>query len=89
MQGSVISIILASLTVVTGVWLVSAAIIGYFARSSEVLERIAVAALGFVLLVPASIFIGGKADELFGAILNTAIGVLSNIKVFRCPATCK
>ena len=56
-------------TAVAGVWLVSAALVGYFARPLGMVARLALGIAGLALLVPAGTFPGAVWTDVVGVIL--------------------
>jgi TRAP-type uncharacterized transport system fused permease subunit len=68
--GEVWSITLATITAIAGVWLVSIAIAGYFARRLETATRFVFAAAGLLALIPAGAFPGAVYTDIVGAVVG-------------------
>jgi TRAP transporter 4TM/12TM fusion protein len=73
MQGDPWHILIDFVAAIVGVWLVSAAMIGYSVRPLSALYRLCYGAIGLALLVPLGAFGGGRALNIAGACL--AIGL--------------
>lgn len=69
MQGAPLSIGLTFATAVTGVWLVSASIVGYFKRPLAPAMRMGFAVAGLLLLFPSGGFPGTLTADLVGFVL--------------------
>jgi TRAP transporter 4TM/12TM fusion protein len=70
MQGNPFPIIAAFITAVLGVWMVSAAIIGYFSMHLNGTDRFLFAMAGISLFVPATAFPGAVWTDVAGLILT-------------------
>ncbi|MEQ8695825.1 MAG: TRAP transporter fused permease subunit [Bauldia litoralis] len=66
MQGETISIILAFVTAVGGVWLVSIGFVGHFAGSLSVLLRASFVVAGVALMVPVDLHPSAYWSDIFG-----------------------
>jgi len=73
MQGDPLDILITFATAVAGVWLVSAAVIGFFRVRMNWLNRLLFALAGFMLLLPASAFSWGVWSDLIGLVLGVAL----------------
>ncbi len=72
-EGNPLTLILDVTTAVAGVWLVSAALVGYFGRALTMLARIALAVAGLGLLVPVGTFTGAYWTDIGGSLLAVII----------------
>jgi len=66
-------VVLAAATALAGVWLVTAAIVGYFARDLTAVMRLGFALAGLLLLVPSGAFPRGYLTDIAGAALGLAL----------------
>ena len=79
-------IAVAILTAVIGVWLVSAALAGYFARPLGMVQRLLFAGAGLMALVPASAFEGALITDAIGVLLGAGM-MLADVLGKRRPMT--
>jgi len=70
MQGNPVSVAVAAVTALLGVWLISAAIIGYFASRLGVVTRILFLIAGLGVLIPGSAFPGAVYTDIAGLVLG-------------------
>ncbi|MBL4600117.1 MAG: TRAP transporter fused permease subunit [Rhizobiaceae bacterium] len=68
MVGEPLEIAIATITAAMGVWLVSAALAGFFAGRLSPIMRILFGAFGLLALIPAGAFEGGYITDLVGVI---------------------
>jgi TRAP-type uncharacterized transport system fused permease subunit len=73
MQGATLDIVIAAVTAVLGVWLISAAIIGYFARPLTPINRLLFVAAGLGVLMPAQAFPGAIYTDIAGLVLGALL----------------
>jgi TRAP transporter 4TM/12TM fusion protein len=73
MEGPAYAIILAAVTAMIGVWLVSIGIVGHLVRNINAFERILFIASGIALVTPADAFKGALATDIGGLILGAAL----------------
>ena len=73
MQGTVFDSAVAFVTAVAGVWLATAAILGYLLRPMGWALRLAFAVAGIALLIPARAFPGAATIEFVGIALGTLL----------------
>ncbi|MDH3444467.1 MAG: TRAP transporter large permease subunit, partial [Deltaproteobacteria bacterium] len=73
MQGAPLSIGLAFATALGGVWLVSAAVVGYLQRPLSPAMRMALTIVGFLLLIPPGAFDGAGIVNILGFILGVLL----------------
>jgi TRAP transporter 4TM/12TM fusion protein len=71
--GAPFDVALAVLTAVMGVWLVSAALAGYFAERLSPVMRVLFAVAGLMALVPATAFEGALATDVAGVVGGLAL----------------
>ena len=72
MMGGPVEIAMAALTAFFGVWLISAALAGYFVDRLSLPMRIVFAAAGLAALIPAGAFEGAVYTDIGGAIVGVA-----------------
>ena len=84
--GPPLDIAVATVTALLGVWLVSAAGVGYFMRPLGLIGRVAFAASGMAALVPAGAFTGGTALDIAGVAGGIAAMTYEYIAVMRLRA---
>ena len=75
LQGSWHAVLLAAVTAVFGIWLVSGAIMGMLITALTPLRRIAAGVSGAALLVPADAFDGALAVEVAGLLLGLVVAI--------------
>jgi TRAP-type uncharacterized transport system fused permease subunit len=85
--GTPLSVIVASLTAVFGVGLISCASVGYFLRPLAPPMRLAFAATGLAALLPADAFPGGTLLDIAGVVGGLAALVYEYVAVNRLRAT--
>jgi TRAP transporter 4TM/12TM fusion protein len=73
MIGAPLDIAIAIVTAVIGVWLISAAIAGYFSQALPPLSRVLFAVFGLLALMPAGMFDGAVYSDIFGVLGGLAI----------------
>ncbi|MFZ3584490.1 TRAP transporter permease [Loktanella sp. DJP18] len=73
MIGAPMDIAIAIITAVIGVWLVSAAIAGYFSQALSPLSRVLFAVFGLLALVPAGMFDGAVYSDFVGVLGGLAL----------------
>jgi TRAP transporter 4TM/12TM fusion protein len=73
LQGSVPSIVIAVITAVAGVGLICAAVTGYLFRRMDVVTRIACAAAGIAMMLPANAVPQGRWTDLAGFALAVVL----------------
>ena len=73
--GSAGEIVLAVVTTLAGIWLVSIALAGFFLRPLALAMRLAFAIAGALALIPAGAFAGALATDIVGTLLG--LGLLS------------
>ncbi|MCF7702259.1 TRAP transporter permease [Loktanella sp. M215] len=73
MIGAPMDIAIAIFTAVIGVWLVSAAIAGYFSRALSPLSRGLFAVFGLLALMPAGMFDGAVYSDIIGVLGGLAV----------------
>jgi TRAP transporter 4TM/12TM fusion protein len=83
MIGAPFDIALAVLTATVGVWLVSCALAGQFARPLGPAQRAAFAATGLMALVPAGAFPGAAATDVAGIVLGLGLMALEATRAGR------
>jgi len=71
--GAPVEIAVAIVTAVVGVWLISAALAGYFSRRLTGAMRAAFVVFGFMALVPAGAFEGAIWSDLVGVVGGLAL----------------
>lgn len=71
--GETPDIVLAIVTAVIGVWLVSSALAGYFSGRLSIPMRVGFAFAGLVALIPAGAFPGAYLTDIVGVILGIAL----------------
>jgi len=71
--GDPVEIAVAVVTAMFGVWLISAATVGYFTRALPPLGRLLFVAAGAAALVPASAFPGGVLLDVVGVVGGVAL----------------
>jgi TRAP transporter 4TM/12TM fusion protein len=76
MIGAPLDIAVAIVTAVIGVWLVSAAIAGYFSQRLSPLSRLLFAVFGLLALMPAGMFDGAGYSDLIGVLGGLAMMAL-------------
>ncbi|MCZ6845127.1 MAG: C4-dicarboxylate ABC transporter permease, partial [Alphaproteobacteria bacterium] len=69
MRGSAIEVIVALVTAVAGVWLVTATLMGFGLRKLDPITRTGYFVAGVALLVPSGAFQGGGFVDIAGAAL--------------------
>jgi TRAP transporter 4TM/12TM fusion protein len=75
MKGSILDIVVVTLTSLFGIWLICAAMVGYFARLLSAGKRLAFAAAGVMLLLPHQASTLMLAINVAGAVLGIALVV--------------
>ena len=80
MQGNTIDVALAVFTAIMGVYLVSVAVAGVMTRPLGPLMRIAFAAAGLAMMVPANAFAGAIWTDIIGFIVGTTL-ILSELSI--------
>ncbi len=73
MIGSAGEIVLAVVTTLAGIWLVSIALAGYFLRPLALAMRLAFAISGALALIPAGAFAGALATDIVGTLLGLGL----------------
>ncbi len=73
MEGPVVSVVIAIVTAIAGVWLICAAVTGYMFRLIEPWLRLLTAIAGFGLLFPANALPYGTWVDVAGLVLGVAI----------------
>jgi len=84
--GAPVEIGVAVLTATIGVWLVSAALAGYFARALSPVQRGLFGFAGLMALVPASAFEGAVFTDIAGVLLGVALMAADILAARRAPA---
>lgn len=84
LRGEPLPTVFAVTTALAGIWLVSAAAVGYLRRRLGAGERALIAVTGLMLLIPGSMFIGAVWVNLVAVVSVIAIAVLGN--TFRAQA---
>jgi TRAP transporter 4TM/12TM fusion protein len=84
--GDPVSVVVAVLTAMFGVWLVSCGTVGYFMRPLSPLGRLAFAAVGLAALVPAEAFRGGVLLDIVGVAGGIAVMLYEYVAVTRLRA---
>ncbi|MCZ6664422.1 MAG: TRAP transporter fused permease subunit, partial [Gammaproteobacteria bacterium] len=69
MKGSFFEVILALVTAIAGVWLVTAALMGFGLRRMNAITRLGFLAAGSALLLPSGALQGGEFVDIAGAVL--------------------
>jgi TRAP-type uncharacterized transport system fused permease subunit len=69
MNGSVFEVGLALITAIAGVWLVTAALMGFGLKKMDAITRSGFLVAGIALLIPAGAFQGGVIVDIAGALL--------------------
>jgi TRAP-type uncharacterized transport system fused permease subunit len=72
-EGDPLTLIQDVTTAIAGVWLVSAALVGYLSRPLTLATRLAVAAAGLGLLVPIGTFPGAWMTDIVGVALAAVV----------------
>jgi TRAP transporter 4TM/12TM fusion protein len=85
MIGEPFDIVVAVITAVIGVWLVSAALAGYFAEVLTPPSRVLFGAFGLLALVPAGAFVGAFWSDLVGVTGGIAVMALNVINRSKTP----
>jgi TRAP-type uncharacterized transport system fused permease subunit len=80
MQGNTVDVALAVFTAIMGVYLVSVAVAGVMTRPLGPLMRIAFAAAGLAMMVPANAFAGAIWTDIIGFIAGTAL-IMSELSI--------
>lgn len=86
MIGAPVDIAIAIITAVMGVWLISAAFAGFFARRLSGAMRGLFAAFGLLALIPAGAFPGAEVSDLLGVAGGIAVMAFEIIKRKRLAA---
>jgi TRAP-type uncharacterized transport system fused permease subunit len=73
MEGPALDIVLAAVTALIGVWLVSIGIVGHLVRNLNALERFLFMLSGIALVIPADAFHGALATDIGGFVLGVAL----------------
>ncbi len=69
MKGSAFEVVVAVVTAIAGVWLVTAALMGFGLRRMDALMRLGFLVAGLALLLPSGAFQGGEIVDIAGAVL--------------------
>jgi TRAP-type uncharacterized transport system fused permease subunit len=85
--GDPVSVVMAFVTAVFGVGLISCASVGYFLRPLAPAMRFAFAATGFAALIPADAFPGGTLLDIVGVIGGLVAIGFEYVAVNRLRAT--
>jgi TRAP transporter 4TM/12TM fusion protein len=85
--GDTMSVIIAFVTAVFGVGLISCASVGYFQRPLGLPMRLLFAAAGFAALIPAEAFSGGMLLDIIGVVGGLAAIAYEYVAVSRLHAT--
>ena len=80
LKGGVAAIVLAALTALAGVWLISAGLVGYLTRPLGPLRRGLVVIAGVGLLIPASLFEDAIFTDMGGAALAAVILIQERLR---------
>jgi TRAP transporter 4TM/12TM fusion protein len=73
MEGPAFAIVIAAVTALIGVWLVSIGIVGHLIRNLNIVERFLFMLSGIALVIPADAFHGALATDIGGVILGAAL----------------
>jgi TRAP-type uncharacterized transport system fused permease subunit len=73
MRGPAYEIALDVTTAVVGVWLISAAIMGYSVRQLRIADRALYFIAGFFLMLPSQSFVGARWFNIAGAVIAVLI----------------
>ena len=84
--GDPVSVVVAFVTAVLGVWLVSCATVGYFMRPLGLVGRLLFAATGLAALIPAGAFAGGVLLDIVGVVGGAAVVFYEYAAVTRLRA---
>jgi TRAP transporter 4TM/12TM fusion protein len=80
------SVVVAVVTAMFGVWLISCGAVGYFMRPLSPLGRLAFVAVGLAALIPAEAFRGGTLLDIVGVVGGIAIMLYEYLAVTRLRA---
>ena len=83
MIGAPLEIAIAILTATVGVWLISAALAGYFSTRMTTRGRILFAAFGLMALIPAGAFPGALWTDLVGVVGGLGLMAFEIVKARR------
>ncbi len=81
--GDPVTVAVAFVTAVFGVWLVSCAVVGYFMRSFGVSMRLAFGVAGMAALIPANAMPGGVYVDIAGIVIGVALVAYEYVSVSR------
>jgi TRAP transporter 4TM/12TM fusion protein len=84
--GDPVSVVIAFVTAMFGVWLVSCGTVGYFMRPLSHFGRLAFAAVGMAALIPAEAFRGGVLLDIVGVVGGIGVMFYEYIAVTRLRA---
>jgi TRAP transporter 4TM/12TM fusion protein len=85
--GDPVEIAVAVVTAMFGVWLISAATVGYFTRPLSLLGRLVFVATGAAALMPAGAFPGGEVLDIAGVAGGIAVMAYEYVTVSRLRAS--
>jgi len=71
--GDPVSVVVACVTAMFGVWLISCATVGYYMRPLKPPARLAFGAAGLAALIPAGAFAGGVVLDVVGVVVGVAL----------------
>jgi TRAP transporter 4TM/12TM fusion protein len=84
--GDPVSVVIAFVTAMFGVWLISCGAVGYFMRPLSNFGRLAIAAFGLAALIPAEAFRGGVLLDIVGVAGGIVVIVYEYVAVTRLRA---
>jgi TRAP transporter 4TM/12TM fusion protein len=84
--GDPVSVVVAFVTAVIGVWLISCATVGYFMRPLALVGRLLFAATGLAALIPAGALPGGYLLDIVGVVGGAAVVFYEYAAVTRLRA---
>src|SRR5262249_7360243 len=79
LKGDPLFIVIDFVTAVAGVWLISAAVMGYSVRHLRLVDRIAYGVIGLCLLFPVASFPQAKYFHIAGAVMAVALLVFERM----------
>jgi len=82
MQGPFWLVVQTSVTAIFGVWMVSAAFVGYFSRPLDLVHRAIFAIAGILMMIPASAIENGAWTDIAGAVI-AALLVFKDVRGAR------
>jgi TRAP-type uncharacterized transport system fused permease subunit len=84
--GSPAAIILAVITAVAGIWMISAALVGYFVARLRPASRVLIGCAGLAALVPADAFPGATLTDIAGVLIGAALIAHETVRAKRLAA---